>query len=431
MTDPRSRLRARREGRRGHLAAVRHVAPAEAVTEAQRPADLTEPITAVPQWPHRPLDNPGPGDQPWHCEHCGGPCQEAQEAAADVSRETSLEPAPPLRAAQVARLEALTALWTREVRLDAPADATLVYSAPRPPVPPSSRASSPPAEDRPPVPATAEEEAAVEAALLTPAPTPDPGPAVDPVSGPARRVSDWVSRHDERSRAYAVRERLARRVPITDRLLERGPVLDQGTVPPLDLRTASACTGMAAVAAANVLRLGTAPAYTRAADVELLDVSDARDVYFRAQELDEVHGHDYAGTSVLAVMRAGQEAGWWDAYFWGLGGTADIAQVILQWGVAVVVGVPWGPSLEAPDAAGVIAPTSLDGSGHALAVVGLRRQLRDGRPGPWFILQQSRGTAEGDGGLVYLHHADLARMLAGVGEAAVPVDRWTLQGLGL
>jgi hypothetical protein len=46
---------------------------------------------------------------------------------------------------------------------------------------------------------------------------------------------------------------------------------------------------------------------------------------------------------------------------------------------------------------------------------------RGGRPGPFFVLQQSRGYAHGDAGLVYLHHRDLAALLRGVGEAAVPV----------
>jgi hypothetical protein len=203
-------------------------------------------------------------------------------------------------------------------------------------------------------------------------------------------------------------------------LLDGGPILDQGTTPPLSVRDASACVGMGCAAAANVL--------ARRANMPIAGVPDgylredgARRLYARAQDLDHVHGHDYAGTSVLAGMKAGQEAGLWAGYLWALGGTKDIAQVLLQLRLAVVVGVPWSTSLEEPDRNGIIRPGGADAGGHALAVVGLRLGLIGGSAGPWFILQQSRGPAEGMGGRVYLHHSHLARLLAGVGEAAVPL----------
>lgn len=295
---------------------------------------------------------------------------------------------PPLRKDQVARLEALTAQWERQVRLEAPEDATMLYGASRslPPVPPAPS-------------------------------------SVSPVAGPAR-VSAWSSRHDPRSLEYALRDRLRTPVPLQDLLLDRGPILDQGTTPPLSARDAAACTGMAAVAAANVLYLGPNRGDSRAG-WGLLDEAAALEVYHRAQDLDHVHGHDAPGTSVLAVMQAGQEAGWWDAYLWALAGTRDIAQALLQFHAPVVLGIPWPAGMEDPDPAGIVRPTGAAGMGHALAVVGIRRSLR-GAAGPWFVLQQSRGPAEGDGGLVYLHHQDLGRLLRGVGEAAVPLPRWGL-----
>lgn len=422
----------RQHPRRGRpLALIRHVDPAEAIGEANARRDLTEPLELADL--HRQLADQVPA------------VELAEQLAAGVSRETSQQEAscrwahgpselldgrglcpvcaadeeeapPPLSRLQVAKLEALTALWERQVRQEVPADATLVYGSPTlPPVPPSRAALTP-------APAPAEG---------GPDPVAEPGPAPAAAVTVERRVSGWRSRHDPASLDYAVRALLHVPVPLQDRILETGPILDQGTVPPLDLRTASACTGMATVAAANVLELATAPPYAKPADVAFLTADDARSVYFRAQDLDAVSGHDYAGTSVLAAMKAGQEAGWWDTYLWALGGTRDVAQVILQLGVAVVVGLPWGPSLDAPDAAGVIAPTELDGSGHALAVVGIKRRAVDGRPGPWFVLQQSRGAGEGLAGRVYLHHAHLAGLLAGVGEAAVPLPRWGLAEGGL
>lgn len=393
----------------------------------------------------------------------------------DVSRETVLEGLddpeafPPLRRDQVVRLEALTAVWAREVRdqggyLPGPDDTLLYASAAKPPPPPSSRprlelvaaadegmvmpglvdqvkraadeaarleVESPP----PPTPDEDEvlersrqllEEEAAREASRTPAPVPPRGPGRDQEPGSAltptlteARVSDWVSRHDPRSLEYPVRSRLARAVPLADVSLETGVILDQGTTPPLTIREAAACVGMASAAAANVLtlrRLG----HLGAAGQLLLE-GDARRLYARAQELDHVHGEEYAGTSVLAGMKAGQELGLWGGYLWALGGTKDVAQVLLQLRVAVVVGVPWSTSLEEPDRHGIIRPGGMANGGHALAVVGLRLGLLGGSAGPWFELQQSRGRSEGMSGRVYVHHSHLARLLAGRGEAAVPL----------
>ena len=54
-----------------------------------------------------------------------------------------------------------------------------------------------------------------------------------------------------------------------------------------------------------------------------------------------------------------------------------------------------------------------------LAVVGMLL-AHEGRPGPWFVLQNSYGETWGDGGLGYVHHRDLAVLLRGNGEAAFP-----------
>lgn len=363
--------------------------------------------------------------------------EEVLERAPDVSRETwsPLEPAPPpLRRDQIAKLEALTAVWAREVRVAGSPDDTLLYaSSALPPIPPRRPRLEAVVEAAPPVPDPGvtlersrqllEQEAAEEALEVrrppAPAPTLDPGRDGEP--GPARRVSDWTSRHDPRSLEYPVRARLARAVPLQDVSLDAGPILDQGTTPPLSVRDASACVGMACAAAANALEVKFHPRAYNFTEEGLLREDDARRLYHRAQELDHVHGHDYAGTSVLAGLKAGQEAGWWDGYLWALGGTKDVAQVLLQLRVGVVVGVPWSADLEDPDGWGVIRPGGDDRGGHSLLVVGLKRGPLGGRPGPWFELQQSRGRTEGVGGRVYLHHTQLARLLGGIGEAGVPL----------
>jgi hypothetical protein len=234
-------------------------------------------------------------------------------------------------------------------------------------------------------------------------------------------VSDWTSRHDRRSLEYPVRQLLERPVPLQDVSLPAGPVLDQGTTPPLSVRDASACGGMAGAAAYNVLELaGGSRSPHQGSNGGLMMEEDALELYELAQRRDHVHGQDYPGTSVLGVMKAGRELELWESFLWALGGTRDVAQVLLQLRVAVVLGLPWSTDLESPDAAGIIRPGGSDAGGHMIAAVGLRLQVA-GRPGPWFELQQSRGPAEGVAGRVFIHHKDLARLMASPAEAAVPL----------
>jgi hypothetical protein len=230
-------------------------------------------------------------------------------------------------------------------------------------------------------------------------------------------VRDWSSRHDQRSRQFDVSDALAGRAPLQDRMWDIGPVFDQGTTPPLSLHDASGCVGMATAAAANVIRLAAVSEYARRQDVDgLLEQADALALYDRAQQLDQVSGEAYAGTSVLAGMKAGQEAGLWSGYLWAFG-TRPLAQALMQVGPAVI-GIPWTTGMEDPDPDGVIRPGGQAAGGHSMALVGL---LVSKPGGPWFVAQQSRGPNVGQGGRVLIHHKDLSRLLAGVGEAAVPI----------
>jgi hypothetical protein len=320
------------------------------------------------------------------------------------------EPPPALRQSQIDLLEELTARWMKQARIaGAGPDATMFYAAPPPPPPPPREPAADVPDEVPPTEAEADQAA---------------DEAWSGVSdAPPRVVRDWASRHDPRSRDFDVRSRLRAVVPLQSFVRETGPVLDQGSVPPLSLRDASGCVGMACAAAANVLALAGASAYARPADVALLGKGDALALYDRAQDLDSISGKAYPGTSVLAGMLAGREAGLWPGFLWAFG-LRDIAQALLQVG-PVVIGVPWDEGLESPGPDGVAAPGGQSLGGHALALVGLRMAVA-GRPGPFFVAQQSRGPAEGDGGRIYLHHKTLAGLLAGVGEAAIPIPPWGL-----
>lgn len=239
-----------------------------------------------------------------------------------------------------------------------------------------------------------------------PADTPDldePGQLLVPAVWSTTRGLDWGSRHDPRSREYAARALMRHPVPVQDRLWPTGPVLDQGSD--------GACVGFATAAASNVLE-----AIDGGSD--WLTGSDAATMYARAQEVDDVPGRDYVGTSVLAGMATGTERKLWDAYTWAFG-TRDVAQSVLQLG-PVVIGVPWLSGMHETDADGVVTVTGSAGEGHALVIVGLVTSWA-GRPGPWFRWQNSYGTDYGQDGYGYIHHRDLTRLLRGQGEAAVPL----------
>jgi len=212
---------------------------------------------------------------------------------------------------------------------------------------------------------------------------------------------NWRSRHDERSRAYGVRATLPGSAPVTDRLWPVGPVLDQGVE--------GACVGFGLVDAINATAAGDADR----------GAQDAERLYKRAQQLDAVPGEDYSGTSVLAGLQAAVEAGLIGGYLWAFG-TRDVAQAVLQRG-PVVIGVPWLSGMYDTGPGGLLRPVGEDtGAGHCLAVVGLVVKGPQGQPGPYFVLQNSWGPSWGVGGLGYIHHRDLAALLHGVGEAAIP-----------
>jgi len=237
----------------------------------------------------------------------------------------------------------------------------------------------------------------------------DPEPVRPPVAFSPERLLTWRSRHDERSRAYGVRATLTGSAPVQDRLWPVGPVLDQGTE--------GACVGCAVVDAANVLELTVGLDVVE--DGRPLGLADATELYHRAQRLDEVPGEAYSGTSVLAGMKAAVEAGLFGGYLWAFG-TRDVAQAVLQRG-PVVIGVPWLSGMYDTGPGGLVTLTgNATGQGHCLAVVGMRRTGPQGQPGPFFVWQNSWGPGYGDGGLGYIHHRDLAALLHGSGEAAIP-----------
>ena len=103
---------------------------------------------------------------------------------------------------------------------------------------------------------------------------------------------------------FGVRRGLAVSAPLTNHLWPAGPVLDQGAE--------GQCVGWPWSDAADSLEL-TARAEQRTIMPGMLGLAEATQLYKRAQQLDDMPGEAYTGTSVLAGMKAGQEQGLWAA----------------------------------------------------------------------------------------------------------------------
>jgi hypothetical protein len=227
--------------------------------------------------------------------------------------------------------------------------------------------------------------------------------AQEPSVPPIAAGLDWVSHHDAASLEHDARQRLGVRVPLQDWRWSTPAPLDQGAE--------GACVGYAVATSANVRRASNGR-------VPHLDEENAADLYHLAQDLDEVAGDDYEGTSLLAGMKAGQRTGLWDAYVWCFD-VRTIVQAVLQLG-PVLVGVPWTAGMYVTDAAGRLQLTGATVGGHCLTVVGVQLEV-SGEPGPWAVLLNSWGPDWGLDGIGYVKLRQLAWMLAGIGEAAVPL----------
>lgn len=139
----------------------------------------------------------------------------------------------------------------------------------------------------------------------------------------------------------------------------------------------------------------------------------ARQLYKRAQVLDQWPGEDYSGSSVLAGMKAIQELGHIKAYRWAF--TADeLALAVSRKGPAVL-GINWYTGMFNTDTEGYIAPTGTIAGGHAIACIGYNVTARR------FTLHNSWGQGWGRNGRAFVKHDDMSRLLGEGGDAAIPI----------
>lgn len=212
-----------------------------------------------------------------------------------------------------------------------------------------------------------------------------------------RRVLDWEPNHDPASMRYLAAEVVAGPV-VHDVLWRPGKVLDQGAE--------GSCTGHAAVGA-----LGAQPLKYRRISHSL-----AVQWYKIAQRLDEWPGENYTGTSVNAAMKVGRQFGWWDEWRW----TRSVAEMrdAVQLG-PLVLGVPWFGGMYDTEPDGVVRVSGQQVGGHCLAVIGWQTDYLGHGPGFWWL--NSWGPSYGISGVAYVPEATMSKLIAKVGECAVPI----------
>ena len=224
------------------------------------------------------------------------------------------------------------------------------------------------------------------------------------------RVFDRQVHYDKKSLNYPIRELLPDKKPRS--FSWQHVQLDQGRE--------GACTGFSATmeAAARPVPVFGSPYPYKYLNKSVEPLNQvAREIYHRAQQLDEWPGENYEGSSVLAAVKAGTERGWWKEYRWALGPGADAAaqDVIMSLGYKgpVMMGTYWYEGMYAPDANGYLNVTGNVVGGHAWLLTKYSKKLDAvWTPNSW-----------GGHGQGWITRADLVKLLANDGEACIPVIR--------
>jgi hypothetical protein len=210
------------------------------------------------------------------------------------------------------------------------------------------------------------------------------------------RTFDRLVSFDDRSRNYPIRRTMTpkKRRSYTWKC---DIYLDQGSE--------GACTGFAV----------SHEAAARPAIVKNITERIAKEVYYRARQLDEWPGENYSGSSVLGAMKAALEKGWYKEYRWAFG-EDDLALAIGYYGPAVL-GINWYDGMTSPNENGLIKVSGEICGGHAILCNGY--SIKTGL----YRLHNSWSLDWGINGDGFISKEDMKRLLEEQGEACIPVVR--------
>lgn len=223
---------------------------------------------------------------------------------------------------------------------------------------------------------------------------------------------DWVPSYDPRSRNYAAV--IDARTASTSLPSQRSWVIGNSV---LNQDPEGACVGHGV---SNVLSAYPNRNYFKRPQAL------AFGLYHAARYVDQWPGEEDNGTSVLAGMKIATDFGFCNGYRWCFG-EDDLRRTILGVG-CVALGIGWHDSMFRPDANGLITVTGQPVGGHCVAVSGFMPLVTGGLG---YRIRNSWGKDWGVRGEAYITQADMARLLADGGEAAIPVPAITNAAIAL
>jgi hypothetical protein len=231
------------------------------------------------------------------------------------------------------------------------------------------------------------------------------------------RRLDRVPQYDPRNEQYPIRPKLTAVAPVP-KTWAVGTQIDQGSE--------GACVGFGWTQElmSSPARVHIGPKWAKPAFKE--DPNDfAREIYHRAQQLDEWPGADYSGTSVLAGAKACQEKGLIGEYRWAQD-MSDFRDAIIQTG-PIVIGIDWYESMYETLPSGLVTVSGAKVGGHCILVYGYHPHYNiDGKDRELYKWKNSWGLTYGKNGMGYVE-ADVLKQLVfdAHSDAAVPVTRYT------
>jgi hypothetical protein len=174
-------------------------------------------------------------------------------------------------------------------------------------------------------------------------------------------------------------------------------VLDQGEIP--------ACTGFAAAHEAAA----------RPAVIKNITNIIGLETYLMAQELDDIPGTDYEGSTIRGAAKAAVKKGWFKEYRWA-NGVDDLILAIGYKGPAIL-GINWKAGMSIPDTNNIIHAEGSTQGGHAILCNGVNIKKR------LFRLHNSWGKHWGLNGEAFISFDDMQMLLKNEGEACIPIAR--------
>lgn len=207
--------------------------------------------------------------------------------------------------------------------------------------------------------------------------------------------------HDVRDLKYPLRAVIAPAQTVADVKVKYWPGNDywgnQGDV--------SACCGFSAVHL-----LHSSPITYK----KKIPVYNPIDLYLEAQKVDEWEGENYEGTSVRAVMKVLQAAGYIESYHWA---SSLLALRTAVKSSPVVCGTGWYEDMFFPDKSGKIKIGGSLAGGHAYLIDGINENKEI------FRIKNSWGRSWGRKGYAYISFEDMQRLMSEEGEICLAIEK--------